>query len=212
MGEAVKAEYKQCETCEQFLDQLVDIVSMVGNGKLVSNLIIASAALIEKETSSILKIATASGIGAEIEIYGLKTHDPSEYTYYQFDWEWYLDAVDIQNTYIGLMDGDFAENYSALIEKSATPGDIKFITTVPAGSETTDNITVDITAQNIFTIKIKSGTVKFYIDGVLKATHTTRVPYSVVAGLMFINYLESSAENSREWYIDSMNVKLGREF
>lgn len=212
MGEAVIAEYKQCEMCEQFLDQLVDIVSMGGGGKLVSNLIVAVAATIEKETASILKLATASGIGAEMEIYGLKSHNPSDYTYYQFDWEWYLDAVDIQNVYIGLIDVDFDESDSCLIEKSATAGDIKFITTQGGGSTTTDNITVDITTKHIYTIKIKSGTVKFYIDGVLKATHTTNVPYSVADGLMFINYIESSAANSREWYIDAMSVKLGRAF
>lgn len=45
-----------------------------------------------------------------------------------------------------------------------------------AGSETTNIAGIDFTVEHTFKIEWTSTYVKFYIDGVLKATHTTKVP------------------------------------
>ena len=200
------------EIWEHFLDSLIDPPATTG-GEVVIGCLQVVAPTYAKDTASIAKITTGALTGNAIELWGMKCHNPSDYTYYQMNWRWKIDSVNFDNEIMGLIDASQDEDNYCYVTKGSGGGTVKFVTVAGGGApETTDNITCDITALHKFTIKIKSGQVKFFIDDVLKATHTTAVPYSVAIGLMFLTLLATTEDVVRDWYIDYLNTPLGRSF
>ena len=164
-----------------------------------------------KTTASELDIITGTDPDAH-EWYSRMAHNPADYSYLEMSirCKW-SSAVDFSGLEFGFLDALMAWTESAFVMLSATPGDLKFVTTTPGGEETTDNITMDVTNFHVYTIKIKSGEAKFYIDGVLKATHTTRVPYDIQEGLIVEHYDETT-DTAVTYTIDYFKVLLGRVF
>lgn len=195
------------EMFEHFITHLVDTVTMAGGSKKYNQFSITTGSL-AKDGFSVLKLST--GVTDAIELFCLLSHDPSVYTFYQVDFRCKISSVVLTGEYIGVMDEPMTENDYAMMSISATPGDIAFTSRDGGGTaETTDNITVDITTEHKYTIKIKSGQCKFYVDDVLKATHTAS-PYTVAAGLVWLMIYETSTD--RQLHLDYVNILLGRSF
>jgi hypothetical protein len=78
--------------------------------------------------------------------------------------------------------------------------------TLPASLTATDTGIAADTSFHRYTIKvIQSGSVLFYIDGVLVATNSTNVPTTVAANLHWrIN--KSAGTTTREWHIDAYSL------
>ena len=195
---SIEREFAHQEIHEHFID------SLMSPGGYFGCLYTAGFTLI-KETASITR---CSGTGGEI--WGMKCHNPSDYIYYQMDWRWKIDSTSFESEIMGIIDQDVGEEDYCYVLLGTNANTVKFVTRHTSGTpEVTDNIAVDITTLHKYTIKIKSGQVKFYIDNVLKATHSTQVPYDVTEGLVFITTWGGFA---RIWDIDYLNVLLGRSF
>lgn len=200
------------EVHEHFLENFYDVFTGAGGSVKYGKFYIEANAYV-KDSATILKLSTAALEGEAIGFHGVFSHNPYTYSYYQLDWYWKLDSVNIADEVMGIVDTDDAETSYCYIKKGTNVGTVKLITTADGISfTTTDNITQDITAYAEYTIKIKSGHVYLFIDEVQKAHHTTNIPFNVSEGMRVSNYIPTSENVSRHYYIDYMDITLGRAF
>lgn len=98
----------------------------------------------------------------------------------------------------------------AFVEKGTTAGTIKFRTNLNeiGGDETTDNITLDVTAYHVYAIEIDSSLLaaRLYVDNVLKATHTLKVSTLVAAASFLVATGENADKHLRLDYAGQVGI------
>lgn len=192
------------EIFEDFLDNLIDPPRTKVGGFAIIGPFFVNGFTFSKDSASIVKISGTGG-----EIWGMKCHNPADYMFYEFSWRWKIDSTTFSDEMMGLIDTDGNETDYCYVLKGTNANTVKFVTVAGGGDpETTDNIACDITTLHDYTIRIKDGQVKFYIDSVLKATHETATPFDVTQGLTFL----TTWATARDWCIDTFSVLLRRPF
>ena len=82
-------------------------------------------------------------------------------------------------------------------------GSVKFISKNGANTQTTDNVVCDMVTPHVVKATLEVAATKFYLDGVLKATHSTYPAVTTEYGTVRIGTAHASAHsmNLYEWYI-----------
>jgi len=183
------------------------------NSEKIINRLIHGCSVITNITSSKYRLTSGGAIGDACYEYLPILHNPNDYTYYSSSFKGLFESLTMQNELLFSV-SDTNSDYFAKIEIGTNAGTIKCTTTANAGVSTTitDNITCDITTLHEYKINIKSGTIKFYVDGVEIASHTTNIFYNVAIGVYPIIYWETAENGTHYQEIDYMNIQLGRVF
>lgn len=207
-------EFINEEVHEHFLMDIDYLIQEQGGKDLYNDLVLLDYNTIAKPSSTRLKVNNTALMGNTVEIIGKKSHNPTDYTNYIFVFK--AKTSHAFTTYIeGFLFGvsDTAmDKYAFITDGDSGAGYINFVTCNGGAEDETADIAVDPTSDHIYAIKIQSGKALLYIDGVLKATHTTEVPYSVSVGLKAYLYWENTGDTLTWMDFDKYNILLGRAF
>ena len=198
--------YEHCNTS-------IAEIRTTDNSEKIINRLIHGCSVITNITSSKYRLTSGGAIGNACYEYLPILHNPSDYTYYSSSFKGLFESLTMQNELLFSV-SDTNNDYFAKIEIGTNAGTIKCTTTADAGvsTTTTDNITCDITALHEYKINIKNGTIKFYVDNVEIASHTTNIFYNVTIGVYPIVYWETAENGAHYQEIDYMIIQLGRVF
>lgn len=141
----------------------------------------------------------------------IKYINPADHTYFEVRWkEQSEDAGDIR-MYHAITDLELWANYVALYWKNATTLTVECNS--PSANVTQDIVT-DITVEQEFCVRIKSGAIEFLIDDVVKKTFTgSEIFYDVPVGLGVELYWNNGGSSAARWFtLNYLKTHVGRAF
>jgi|GEM_PF-2197953 len=116
------------------------------------------------------------------------------------------DLLTAMNAYIGFSDragSDTGDPTNGVFFRRADDANWYAVTRAASTETTTDTGIAPSTTARVFRIEYGTSSVKFYIDGVLKATHTTNIP---TTNTDLDIYCHTTGANQKKLYIDYLKI------